>query len=302
MNILNTDLNLLKVFRALYEHKNQSIAAKQINMSQPAMSHALKRLKATFNDELFLRVDGGYVPTHQADQLAQPIIDALASLEKTLSQEIPVKMEESTKIFRVAVSDYSATTVVPKLSFELTKSAPKARLIFVQLEYDQLAFQLRTGKIDAAIAAKTSGDLAILEESLLSERVVAVARNGHPNLKDLSTLSGFLAEQHVVVNLFGNYHTWLDDQLKQIGKRRFVSQVVPFFGSIPPIVMNSNLIGGMPKRLAEKAMEQLPITVVPVPFDMPEIKFLLCTAKLKKRDFETTWLRGKILEVGHTLH
>ena len=54
MNILNTDLNLLKVFRALYEHKNQSIAAKQINMSQPAMSHALKRLKATFNDELFL--------------------------------------------------------------------------------------------------------------------------------------------------------------------------------------------------------------------------------------------------------
>ena len=151
------------------------------------MSHALKRLKATFNDELFLRVDGGYVPTHQADQLALPIIDALASLEKTLSQEIPVKMEESTKIFRVAVSDYSATTVVPKLSLELTKSAPKARLIFVQLEYDQLAFQLRTGKIDAAIAAKTSGDLAILEESLLSERVVAVARNGHPNLKDLST-------------------------------------------------------------------------------------------------------------------
>jgi len=55
MNILNTDLNLLKVFRALYEHKNQSIAAKQINMSQPAMSHALKRLKATFNDELFLK-------------------------------------------------------------------------------------------------------------------------------------------------------------------------------------------------------------------------------------------------------
>ena len=183
MNILNTDLNLLKVFRALYEYKNQSIAAKQINMSQPAMSHALKRLKATFNDELFLRVDGGYVPTHQADQLAPPIIDALASLEKTLSQEVPFKIEESTKTFRVAVSDYSATTIVPKLSFDFTKSAPKARLIFVQLEYDQLALQLRTGKIDAAIAAKTSGDLAILEESLLSESVVAVARNGHPNLK-----------------------------------------------------------------------------------------------------------------------
>jgi len=129
MNISKIDLNLLIYLDVLLREKNVTRAAGQLNITQPAMSNGLKRLRTLFNDPILVRTSDGMSPTERARALAPAIRKILLELEKTLQGEEEFNEQHSTRVFRIMASDYAASTLLPKLLKLLNKVAPMSLLI-----------------------------------------------------------------------------------------------------------------------------------------------------------------------------
>lgn len=301
MNISGWNLNLLRVFAAIYEDRTLTRAAAKVGLSQPALSHALKRLREAFDDELFVRQAGVYVPTRKAEELAEPILKALDTLGSALEKAQRFDPKTATKTFRLAVSDFASHTILPELCRYLHEQAPGVQCIVTQLSYEQYEGQLRSGEIDIAIILQRRHIPDINEEMIVEESAAYVARNGHPKLQELSTLDGLLSVDHLIVNLLGEANTWLDERLAELGKTRNVKMVVPYFSTVPEIVSKTDLVGVLPTRLATQAVNDYPVTMFALPFDFPSANFVMCWHARRQRDVELRWFRSAISEVCQTI-
>ncbi|MBY5989115.1 LysR family transcriptional regulator [Roseovarius atlanticus] len=297
MNLNSIDLNLLKVFAALYETHKQTLAAQHVGLSQPALSHALKRLREAFGDELFLRKDGAYQPTQKAMELAPPVLAALRLLETTLSEPERFRPQDATGTFSISVSDYSSTTLLPRLCAEVAHRAPGIRLVVSQLSYLGFEDGLKSGEIDLAITSQPADAPMIEDERILREAAVFIARENHPLKDRLSTLEGFTSADHLIVNLFGKPTSWLDDRLSEMGLHRKVKMVVPYFNAVPQIVTGTDMIGGLPRRLAEVAVQDFPVEMYDLPLDFQPIDFFMCWNARRQRDPELRWFRKLLSDI-----
>ncbi len=294
MNSSGWNLNLLRVFAAIYEERTLTRAAAKVGLSQPALSHALKRLREALDDELFVRQSGVYVPTRKSEALAQPILKALEALGSALEKNQSFDPRTASKTFRLAVSDVATHTILPALGQYIHEQAPGVLCVVSQISYQHYEKQLQTGEIDVAIILRRPHHTDINEEILFEESVAFIARNGHPKIKTLSKLDGFVSVDHVIVNLLGEPNTWLDEKLAELGKSRNVKLVVPYFGAVPEIVSKTDLVGVLPRRLAKRATKEYPVTLFPPPFDFPSVHFTMCWHARRQRDLGLRWFRSAI--------
>ena len=130
MNLRAVDLNFLVVFEAMYQERNQPKAGKRLNMSQPAVSNSLKKLRTIFNDRLFVKTVEGMQPTPKAEKLAPLIHEVINQLKSIYSEFAEFQPKSSKQVFRLTMSDYSEFVILPDLLNRLEKSAPKFRLRF----------------------------------------------------------------------------------------------------------------------------------------------------------------------------
>lgn len=301
MNTSRLDLNLLRVFAAIYENRTLTLAASQIGLSQPALSHALKRLRDTFEDELFVREGGVYIPTKKSEALAIPILRALEDISVTLEKSYHFEPQKSTSTFRLAISDFGSHTVLPPLSWRLNAQAPNVQCVVSQLSADRYVRAMQSGDLDLAVMSQPAKHADIISESIVDETVVYIAREDHPDLKALSSLKGFAAVGHLLVNLISEPRSGVDKMLEDRGLTRRVKLVVPYFGAVPDIVAKTDLIGGLPRRLAEKAERDYPVKIFPAPFEIPPIQFHMHWHKRKQRDTELRWFRSVVKDVCESL-
>lgn len=301
MNTNRLNLNLLRVFAAIYESGTLTRAAGQLGLSQPAVSHALKQLRDTFEDELFVRDVEGYRPTEKAKELAPPVLEALESLQATLEVARRFDPATASKTFRLSVSDYSSQTILPRLSRFLHQRAPGVRCAIRQISYKRVRDQLRQGEIDLAIVARQPAVPEEGEALLLRETVVCLVRDKHPRAREGLDLETFTATGHVIVNLYGELHSWVDAKLAEMGRERDVRLVVPYFNAVPEIVSTTDLIGSLPRRLAEQAAKDYRLRLFPFPFEFPPVHFIMCWHPRRGRDVELRWLRGTISDICASL-
>lgn len=301
MNTNRLNLNLLRIFAAIYENGTLTRAAEQLGLSQPAVSHALKQLRETFEDELFVRDTDGYRPTKKARELAPPVLEALDSLRGVLEVARRFDPATASKTFKLSVSDYSSQTILPRLSQLIHQRAPGVRCAISQISYKRVQDQLRQGEIDLAIVARQPAVLNEGEELLLHETVVCLVRDNHPQALKRLDLKTFTTRGHVIVNLFGDLHSWVDARLAEMGRKRDVRLVVPYFNAVPEIVSTTDLIGSLPRRLAEQAAKDYPLRLFPFPFEFPPVHFVMCWHPRRQRDVELRWLRGVISDICASL-
>lgn len=197
------DLNLLTIFEAVMTELNVSRAAERLNMTQPAVSHALRRLRLITNDELFIKVPSGVSPTPKALELWEPIRDGLLQIRQALS---PVVFEPATasQTFTLSMADYTATLLLPKLLPTLEQTAPLINLRIVPNTNINAASLLEQSEVDIALGRFFRPSSRLRVQDLMSDRYVCIMRRGHPLARKKLTLFLFFP---FVKNLFSSKYT-----------------------------------------------------------------------------------------------
>jgi DNA-binding transcriptional LysR family regulator len=247
MNIDALDLNLLHVFRAVYATRNVSRAAERLELSQPAVSHALTRLRLALSDPLFRRAPGGVRPTARADHFAGFVDAALKSLEVGLAEAATFDPAIARREFVVHMSDLATGELLPALMAEIRRIAPGVRIEAMQLPADDIGGALDDGKIDLAF-----GYLPDLRDThqqpLFKERYVLLLRAGHPLRRRVRTRASLDALDFVLVKS----HSEPAKALIRLGLESRIRLTIPHFAVLPAILAHSDLAAIVPMRPAKR--------------------------------------------------
>lgn len=258
MNIKDLDLNLLRLFDAVWRSRSVSLAAQQLGMSQPAASQGLARLRSVLGDALFERSGSGVRPTPRADRLAQAVQSALATIEEALNASQVFEPQRSARVLRVHLSDIGEARFLPELVLSLQRHAPGMRLEARPMAHDQIGAALDNGQLDLAIGFLPEV-VDTLQQPLLSDRYVLLVRKGHPVAKlwaqwqkkavaPPDVWHDLLAELE-----FAAVRTHSDTLriLERMHWQHRLRLTVSHFLSLPGIVRSSNLAVLMPRNFAQ---------------------------------------------------
>ncbi|WP_435103833.1 LysR family transcriptional regulator [Arhodomonas sp. AD133] len=301
MNLRGVDLNLLAVFDAILQEGSITRAAERLDMSQPATSNALNRLRALLHDPLFVRQARGMTPTPRARQLAEPIREALTLIRHTLSEQWLFDYAHSEHRFRVAMSDYGDSVILPRLLDHLARVAPAVQVDVVANDQPAVATDLRSGDLDLAIGNRPELEREFRSEGLLVEQFICMARADHPGIRDRLTLRRFAELHHVDVSHTRYLSRRIDEALAAEQLRRRVTATVPSFLSVAPIVAATDLITTIPWRAARAFAGTGGLRLIPPPVPLDDAPVHQYWHASTDTDPASQWLRRTILTLCQRL-
>jgi DNA-binding transcriptional LysR family regulator len=223
MNLRSLDLNLLLVFDAIYAERSISRAAQKLNLSQPAVSNALARLRERLQDPLFERNSQGMSPTPRAKVLKEPIHQALDLLERGLRSDETFEYASSNREFVIAVEDYGESVVLPRLMDWLAATAPDVRITIRPEPSNSLKDAMRDGQVDLALDYFVLSDHGFNNKCVLTESLVSLTRQDHPGIGERLSLDAYLEQRHVVVMPRARTQPMIDLALSKRGLKRKIS-------------------------------------------------------------------------------
>jgi DNA-binding transcriptional LysR family regulator len=265
VNYEKVDLNLLRVFDAVMTELNVTRAANRLHMTQPAVSNALKRLRYLLDDELFIKAPSGVRATPKAIQVWQPLRDALVQIRQTLE---PTQFEAATATasFRIAMNDFTANLVLPKLVSLIETMAPAIDIRTMPTTYINAPMLLEQAEIDLAIGVFANPGSRLRSQALLTSPFVCIMQRGHPLASQKITLEQYVQAKHLLVTLSGESTGLIDPLLQERGLKRRIALTVNQFAAAPRIVVQSDLIAVLPLRIVQLSglAEQLYLTPPPI--------------------------------------
>jgi DNA-binding transcriptional LysR family regulator len=267
MNIHGVDLNLLKAFDALHTERAVTRAADRIGLSQPAMSHALSRLRGLFADDLFVRTSDGMKPTARAREIAPLIAAAIEQIAVALNLGAGFDPASSLATFTAGMGEYAEVALIGRLAEAFSREAPKATLRLLPLNGSEAAEQLERGAIDVAVAHLRAMPPTIKTTHLFRDPFVVVARKGHPITTAPLTVEAYAACDHLLVSPRGHTSGALDRVLVDYGQHRRVALLVATYLAVPAALAASDLIATVPSRAATLIAAHAEITILPLPVD-----------------------------------
>lgn len=300
MHIENFDLNLLTVFETICETGHVGQAAERLRLSQPAVSHALARLRAQTGDELFRRQGRRMRPTPRAEALAGPVRAALAQVRQAFAQGAGALHGERT--LRCAMSDYDEWLLLPAVAQAAGREAPGLRLEIRRLDaLFQPPDSLRRGALD--LAAGFFPDLRNLEPALSSEKVdstrnVVVGRRGNPAFRGRWTFEKFATAPHAAVIMSTGAPGIVEREMAARGARRRLRFTSPHFFGVLRAVAASELIACLPERMVRAHGGRLKLQFRDVPLDLPDFTTRLVWPRVLDEDPAVQWLRGACRRVA----
>ncbi len=316
MNLREVDLNFLVIFEAIYQERNQSRAGKRLNMSQPAVSYSLNKLRSIFSDQLFVKTAEGMQPTQRAEELAPLIHGVINQLKSIYSEFSKFESTSSKRIFRLSMSDYSEFVILPKLLNRLEKSAPNVQIRVHHTKLNDRHNFLSTGKLDLAVFShypqnfqqdkfnvqfSTTEDL--FQHKLFDERVVAVARKNHPDIKGKISLNLFLQLQHAIIFLHKDTFPIdsVDQRLHELFEKRNIKFMTQRTSTLAEVISKTNLIGTMVERYAKSFSILNNLQVLELPFSMSPFQMTLYWHARVNHDPAIIWLRNELISVCQSL-
>jgi len=295
MNLSSMDLNLLLVFEAVYSERNLTRASKRLNLTQPAVSNALRRLRDTFQDPLFIRTADGMVPTDLAEQLAGRVLDALEMLRSFESRESfdPAGL---TRDFRISISDYNGMLVLPRLLKALAEQAPGVSITTSQIQRAHVSEHLSTGQVDLVLAPNQ--DVANLSyEPLYADDYVGVASAHCGPEGGQMSLEEYCQREHLLFSLEGYGRSTVDVALSKLGKKRKVVLRSSHVHTIPHVLEGSAFIATLPRLITLDYLKRFELTSFGLPVELKGHEVGLHWHARQHHDPAHEWLRGLIKEL-----
>jgi DNA-binding transcriptional LysR family regulator len=272
MNLASIDLNLLVAFEAMMEERHVTRAADRIGLAQPSMSNALKRLRALFNDELFVRMGGGMQPTDKAISLARPIGLALRQVRVALAPEPAFDARSSQRRFAVAVTDYGDLVVVPKLIHLLRGEAPGIDIAVKPITDARAAVsKLERGEVDVLIGGHLPDSTQCIRHRLFEERFVCIMDASRPGEVEDLTLEAFADMPHALFSATGGDSNpgVIDTMLSRHGLKRRIAVTLAHVAAVPFTVAGTDLVATVAERVAGLLCAGTSISIQATPFEVP---------------------------------
>jgi DNA-binding transcriptional LysR family regulator len=301
MNWRMLDLNLLVVFDAVAQERNATRAAVQLNMTQPAISHALARLRNALRDELFVRTPNGMEPTPYAERLIGPIRAALESLRTALDGAAPFDPETAERGFTLALDNRAAVVLAAPLAAAIGAQAPGVHLDLRPSGTLNLPERLDRGELDLALGGLAAPAERFSDLRLFDNGFAAVVRRGHPAaIEGTISLNALGAYPHLILSSTGEETDFVDAELAHHKLARRVTLRVPLLAAAATLAQ-SEMVAILSERTARAFAGSAPLEVLTLPFASPR----QITAMLWHRRLDSVpahqWLRSLILRVARTV-
>jgi DNA-binding transcriptional LysR family regulator len=265
MDTRNLDLGLLVTLEALLAEQNVTRAARRLNLSQPALSARLARLRDELGDPLLIPAQRGMVLTQRAVELQQPLHEALEGLRRVVADGAPSDPANMRATLVIAASDYVQYALLTRFSIALEAEAPMVRIAWRALDVMALSSQLERGEVDLALASPDHAPAAMRQRHLFGENYRVIARRGHPAVQGHLSLNVFCALEHVVVSpQGGGFSGPTDAALEAVGRRRTVALSTSGFLIVPEVVSRSDMIALIPRRIADGWSDRLQVVEPPL--------------------------------------
>lgn len=298
MRLNRLDLNLLVALDALLSERSITRAAERIHLSQPATSGALSRLREFFDDELLVRVGAQMMPTPLGESLAAPVHNILLQIQTTVERRVEFNASESDRCFRILASDYMSSTVLAPLVQRVAKLAPGIQFEFFMPSNDPKD-KLEQGDIDFLLMPQFVMSEHHPSRVLLEEEFVCVAWSENAHIDEQISLKQYLDLGQVSVR-FGSQRTESQDQIytrERLGLQPKIEVVASTFNAIPQLVVGTQRIATVYRKLAEMWSNYLPLKILPLPVDIPSIAFAIQWHKLRELDPSMQWLIKQVQAV-----
>ncbi len=289
LNLRSVDLNLLPVFEAIMETGQFSRAAERLAMSQPALSAAVQRLRATLNDPLFTRTSKGVVPTPRAQALYEELHQGLEQLRHSLAPKSQFNPAHSKQCFRVMSGDFFEFVILPTLMSGIQQHSQGITMKVTPIG-DYSPQHLIQSETDLLLDAFPIDDDRIIKELLTEDELVVIARQDHPELtQETVSREQFFNAVHVVLPE-RNRVLPLDKILgNKLGKKRKVGLQVTQYSSLLVAVTGSDFIATIPKSLATQYAQRLNFKVFAFPMDVPLVPIYMMWTRALDKDPAHQW-------------
>ena len=292
------DLNLLVVFAAVLKTRSTTLAADELDISQSAVSNALRRLRSHFDDALFVKTTDGMAPTPLAEQLAGPIHEGLNHIRQALEERREFVPAVSRRRFCICTSDMGQLVLMPGLLGIAETEAPGVSLATVELGAREAQAHMARGEIDLAIGTFDDLDAGFHVQHLFTKEYVVMARDGNPAFAGGLTLERFLHARHARFQPAAGSHDTLEQRIDEIFRRHGLQRlVVSEFGhalGIVQAVASTDLIVCVPKRLAEMYASHADVVIAAPPFDSPVVDISQYWHERIHHDAGHRWLRSVV--------
>lgn len=302
MHISRVDLNLFIVFEAIYAEGSLTRASLKMNLTQPAISHALGRLRQLFDDPLFERQGHVMVPTPLARSIIEPVRQALRGFEVTLNGVERFDPASSERTFSVALRDVLEASVLPPLMAELAHGAPSVGLNALQVGRRELESELAAGTLDAAIDILLPLSADIRHTRLVRDNTVVLVRRDHPLVQggtlDMDT---YLQLEHIMASSRRRGPGLEDFELSRMGLQRRIRLRCQHYFSACRVVSQTDLALTIPERLAQVVNQQFDNQILPFPLAMPSLDIYLYWHANVDNDPANLWLRERLTAVTAAL-
>lgn len=295
MNLNRIDLNLFVVFETIYAERNLTRASEVLSLTQPAVSNALARLRATFADPLFVRTGRVMAPTPVAHNLIGPVRQALRALRTSISQREQFDPMTAERTFHIALRDAASAVLMPDLMLALRAKAPRLKVHCHQVDRREIALELAAGALDFAVDIPEVAKPDISSAPLLEDRYVCVLRKGHAMARGPLSLERYLAFEHVTISGRRRGRSFVDIALSRLGRQTNSVLRLPHFQPAFHVVMRTDMALSAPLSLAKR----YDVAVKELPFEAPPLRSLLFWHRNADLDPANAWLRAEIIKASH---
>jgi len=297
---MRIDLNLFVVFDTIYTEGNLTKAANVLNITQPAVSHALAKLRDHFDDPLFVRQGNKMLPTAIAKNVIADVRVALRQLQVALQQSRQFDPSSAKKRYSLSLHDSLEAAYLPYLMSHIDKEAPQVDLTSTRVRRSDLENKLASGDVDLAIDILLPVTENVCHTQIRKDRLVVVAANHHSTLRHSNKnrqldIETYLLQKHILVSSRSSGPGLEDFELGRLGLQRRVGLRCQHFFSACRVVENSNMLLTMPESAAKMFSKQLKISIYELPVELPSIDVHLYWHLNVDKDPANRWLRNKIL-------
>ncbi|QNE03481.1 LysR family transcriptional regulator [Vibrio vulnificus] len=290
----NTDLNLIPIFVAIFEEQNLSKAAARLDISQPAVSKALARLRDIYDEPLFHRSPSGVEPTSFAVDIYPAMLTAFKNFTSTLSASSEFEAKVSNRIFSIACVSVASYELMPQLLKQIRQHAPNISLEVHPLFTEDYESDLRLQRYDLIIDMAPRGWTTLKVEPIFSERLMVVCCADHPRIAGACTVAQFLAEEHVVVSRWHARKSLMSEEdIADLAQRKIVYRASGALEMLP-VIHGSEYIGMLPESTINAFAGTYNIKAVSLPFEHDI--YDLCAIWHPSRSSESAhqWLRNQL--------
>jgi DNA-binding transcriptional LysR family regulator len=310
VNFRTLDLNLLRVFDRVMAEGSLTRAAASLSMTQPAVSHAVKRLHEAVGEALFVRSAFGMTPTARAEALWPQVRTALVMLQQSLAPDA-FDAQQDAMNFQLVMSDATAALLGPALVSAIESQQALANLRLVPLITRDPRRMVEQGEVDMAIghfpAAITAlvaegGEASLRHTRLYDTHYVCVMRRGHPLAERTLTLDDFCAAHHLLVSFSGRPHGFVDQALIAMGRQRRIVLTVNQFFTAARVVRQSDLLTLLPASFLGATGHEHDLVARELPLDLHPVSVDMIWHRRRDTDPAHRWLRTLVRDAAEASH